>query len=163
MWKKRKNFFGYWSVWKRNSSAKKDVGPKLFSFLYLGGDISVLYEALYIRNKIKPKVLAGGADYIFRSVVKSNPAGTSEYLLCDDCDCESLGWDEYDTKNDFCFPESKTTKLINFAKSLKEPSINFVSAIGYLIVIIFAVELIDTSLHKNDAKIYDKLKEINNK
>ena len=55
------------------------------------------------------------------------------------------------------------TKKIIFAKSLKEPFIDFICAIGTLITIILVIELIDNSLHKNDEKIYDKLKEINNK
>ena len=163
VWERRRDFFGYWSVWKRNPSAKSNVGPELFSFLYLGGDISLLYEALYIRNNTKPKFLVGDSDNTFRRVVKSNSAGTSEYLLCDECDYESLGWDEYDTKNDLCFPVPIQTKLINFVKSLEKPFVDFICGIGTIIAIAVAAGVIDDFFHKNDEKIYDKLKEINNK
>ena len=88
--------FGHWSIWKRKADFPPEHGPEYFSFLYLGGEMSAVYQALYTRNNLKPKVLAiiqpgafGGEwecvtsdNSFFKRVVKANPAGVPDYLLC---------------------------------------------------------------------------------
>ena len=88
--------FGHWSVWRRKPAFPPEHGPEAFSFLYLGGELNACYQALYIRNAIRPKVLAiiqpgsgfggnwnhtEGNRSFFKCVVQSNPAGMPEYLL----------------------------------------------------------------------------------
>lgn len=87
--------FGHWSVWQRDESADNDVGPEIFSFFFLAGEMSAVYQGLYIRNNIAPKILSiiqpgtmGGEwecvtsdNSFFKKVVKANPAGMPEYLL----------------------------------------------------------------------------------
>lgn len=87
--------FGNWSIWKRLSGFGEEHGPIYFSLLYFCAEMSALYQGLYIRLKIAPKVIAliqpgamGGeweypidADSFFKKVVDSNPAGLPQYLL----------------------------------------------------------------------------------
>lgn len=89
--------FGLWSIWKRAPGFPPEHGPEAFSFLYCGGEMSCVYQALYNRNFIKPKVLviiqpgsgfggnwefAEGNGSFFKRVVQHNFAGIPEYLLC---------------------------------------------------------------------------------
>lgn len=87
--------FGHWSVWERNEDASPEVGPRRFSFFYLGGEMSAIYQGLYCRLGIAPKILAiiqpgamGGEwervtsnESFFKQVVSANPAGLPQYLL----------------------------------------------------------------------------------
>lgn len=50
--------FGHWSIWKRRPNRDERVGPRLFSFLFLGGEAVAAYQGLYERNGIVPKVMA---------------------------------------------------------------------------------------------------------
>jgi len=82
-------------VWQRDESADNDVGPEIFSFFFLAGEMSAVYQGLYSRNNIAPKILsiiqpgAMGGEWecvtsdnsFFKKVVKANPAGMPEYLL----------------------------------------------------------------------------------
>lgn len=50
--------FGHWSIWRRKAKRGEHVGPRLFSFLFLGGEALACYEGLYSRNGMTPKVMA---------------------------------------------------------------------------------------------------------
>jgi hypothetical protein len=87
--------FGHWSVWRRNQDFELSIGPDIFSFFFLSGEMSAVYQGLYCRLSISPKILAiiqpgamGGEwecvssdDSFFKRVVKSNKAGFPEYLI----------------------------------------------------------------------------------
>ena len=87
--------FCHWSVWRRKRNLSHSHGPEAFSFLFVCGEMSAVYQGLYTNNGMKPKVLAiiqpgcmGGEwenpesdDSFFRKVVRANPAGMPEYLL----------------------------------------------------------------------------------
>ncbi len=87
--------FAHWSVWERQPDFPSTHGPDLFSFIHIGGEMSSVYQALYTRNNLKPKVLAiiqpgafGGEwecvpsdQSFFKKVVKANSAGMPDYLL----------------------------------------------------------------------------------
>lgn len=87
--------FGHWSVWSRREEFPPEHGPEAFSLMYLGGEMSAVYQGLYLRNEIKPMVLAliqpgafggeweaaGSNSSFFHKVVRSNPAGLPDYLL----------------------------------------------------------------------------------
>jgi hypothetical protein len=87
--------FGHWSVWQRKPEYSESTGPYVFSFLFLGGEMSAVYQGLYCRLSIAPKILAiiqpgalggewehaGADDSFFKTVVKSNRAGLPEYLI----------------------------------------------------------------------------------
>ncbi len=111
--------FAHWSVLERLSDFPSTHGPDLFSFLYIGGEISAVYQALYIRNNIKPKVLVvitscvsedswglGSVreDSFFKKVVKANPAGMPDYLI-DGHDSIVARWKEYKGEKVIQFPE----------------------------------------------------------
>jgi hypothetical protein len=83
--------YGHWSIWQRTASADPAAGPELFSFFFLSGEISAIYQGLYTRLAIAPKVLAiiqpgtmGGEwenscsdQSFFKQVVRSHTAGRS--------------------------------------------------------------------------------------
>ncbi len=110
--------FGHWSVWERKADFSSEHGPQLFSFLYMGGEMSAVYQALYTRNNLKPKVLAivtpgsfGGEwesvatdESFFKKVVKANPAGMPDYLLSNKRDGE-VCWQEYKGDRLILLPE----------------------------------------------------------
>ena len=87
--------FGQWTIWKRQPQFGSEHGPLYFSLLYFCGEMSALYQGLYMRLNIAPKVIAliqpgamGGewerpvsADSFFKQVVDANPAGLPRYLL----------------------------------------------------------------------------------
>ena len=87
--------FGHWSVWQKNADSKEVDSPNRFSFLYFAGEMSAIYQGLFCRLAIAPKILAiiqpgamGGEwegvtsdDSFFKEVVASNAAGMPEYLL----------------------------------------------------------------------------------
>jgi hypothetical protein len=89
--------FGHWSVWARREEKGEEFGPALFSFFYLGGENSALYQGLYNRTGIAPRILAiiqpgggcggGGWEQIdrqesfFHEVVAANSGGLPPYLL----------------------------------------------------------------------------------
>lgn len=50
--------FAHWSIWQRKKNRGEQVGPRLFSLLFLGGEALASYEGLYRRNGVTPKVLA---------------------------------------------------------------------------------------------------------
>lgn len=114
--------FGHWSIWQRNHETK--VGPDMFSFLFFAGEMSAIYQGLYCRLSIAPKILAiiqpggamGGAwecvtdnNSFFKSIVKSNPAGMPEYLLYGGIGISSYYeepcWNEYEGERLFRLPE----------------------------------------------------------
>lgn len=55
---KRCNPFGHWSIWHRHETRGEWVGPRLFSFLFIGGEAIASYQGLYLQNRITPKVMA---------------------------------------------------------------------------------------------------------
>lgn len=85
--------FGHWSIWQKDDP--KADGAELFSFFYLGGEMNAIYQGLYCRLAIRPKILAiiqpgaiGGEwegvtsdESFFKKVVSSNSAGFPDYLL----------------------------------------------------------------------------------
>ncbi len=88
--------FGHWSVWQRSADFGESHGPDMFSVLYFAGEMSAIYQGLFCRLGIAPKILAiiqpggglGGGwenpdrdDSFFKKVVGSNRAGMPEYLL----------------------------------------------------------------------------------
>lgn len=114
--------FGHWSVWKRKADFPPEHGPAVFSFLFLGGEMSAVYQALYTRNKLKPKVLAiiqpgcmGGEwesvtceSSFFKRVIQANPAGIPDYLLFGGFGrgfYENPCWQEYEGKRLVQLPE----------------------------------------------------------
>jgi len=56
--RKRCKPFGHWSVWQRKDTHSDLAGPRLFSFLFLGGEGLACYEGMYRRNDITPKAIA---------------------------------------------------------------------------------------------------------
>ena len=116
--------FGHWSVWTRKPNFPSEHGPDAFSFLYLGGEMSAVYQALYNRNAIKPKVLAiiqpgsgfgGGWEHteaqnsFFKRVVQANPEGMPEILLAGGFGSSSFYeepcWKEYQGERLIQLPE----------------------------------------------------------
>ena len=107
--------FGHWAILKRDEDRDDSHGPRLVSILYFGGEMSAIYQGLYCRLKVAPKVLAiiqpgaiGGewecvtrSDSFFHKVVASNPAGMPAYLLyggmrgCDADPYSAPCWNEY--------------------------------------------------------------------
>ena len=88
--------FGHWSVWRREEGLDDGHGAELFSFFYMGGEVSAIYQGLYNRLGLAPLVLAvvqpgGGIDgswdrldaegSFFKRVVKANRAGMPRFLL----------------------------------------------------------------------------------
>ncbi len=87
--------FGHWSIWERSPENDEKIGPKRFSFLFFAGEMSAIYQGLYNRLEIAPKVIAiiqpgaiGGEwesvaldSSFFKKIVQLNPAGMPEYLL----------------------------------------------------------------------------------
>jgi len=86
---------GHWSIWQRQMEYPDAHGPELFSFLYICGEMSRVYQALYTKLRKRPLVLAiiqpgcfGGEwertedeDSMFKRVLSANPAGMPDYLL----------------------------------------------------------------------------------
>lgn len=86
--------FGHWSIWEQIDD-RLPSQSSLFSFVYLGAEMSATYQALYSYNSLAPKILAiiqpgsfGGEwertdsdDSFFKRVVLANPAGLPQYLL----------------------------------------------------------------------------------
>ena len=114
--------FGHWSVWQRNLESKPSIGPSLFSFVFFSGEMSAIYQGLYCRLKIAPKILAiiqpgaiGGEwenvssnESFFKKVVKSNQAGFPEYLIYGGFGrgfYESPCWSEYNGNRLVQLPE----------------------------------------------------------
>jgi len=50
--------FGIWSIWRRVEERDERVGPRLFSFLFLGGEALACHDGLYRRTGVVPKVMA---------------------------------------------------------------------------------------------------------
>lgn len=50
--------FGRWSLWQRLPDFPADHGPECLSLLFFGGEMSALYQGLYNRLEIAPKVIA---------------------------------------------------------------------------------------------------------
>ncbi len=88
--------FGHWSVWDRDADREAAHGPERFSFLFFAGEMSAIYQGLFCRLGIAPRILAiiqpgsglgGGWEQtesnasFFKKVVTSNRAGMPEYLL----------------------------------------------------------------------------------
>ena len=87
--------FGHWSVWRRDEDKPASHGPDMFSLLYLGGEMSAVYQGLYCRLGISPAILAiispgalGGEwegvpsnDSFFKKSVQLNPAGMPGHLI----------------------------------------------------------------------------------
>ncbi len=87
--------FGHWSLWRRKPGLGDAHGAELFSFFYLGAEMSATYQGLYSRFEMTPLVLtviqpgAMGGEWegveqdgcFFQEVVRANPAGMPPYLL----------------------------------------------------------------------------------
>lgn len=87
--------FGHWSVWRRKPSFTKEHGSEMFSFMFFAGESSAIYQGLYNRLGIAPKILAviqpgsmGGEwesitkdDSFFKRVVRENEEGLPGFLL----------------------------------------------------------------------------------
>lgn len=115
--------FGHWSLWKRRAQLDDRHGSELFSFFYLSGEMSALYQGLYTRLKINPFILAiiqrgamGGEwecvtsdDSFFKKVVVANPGGMPAYLLYGGLSgpdfYEDSCWSEYKGKRIVQLPE----------------------------------------------------------
>lgn len=50
--------FGVWSIWRREDERNEMAGPLLFSFLFFGGEALAVYDGLYRRVGVVPKVMA---------------------------------------------------------------------------------------------------------
>ncbi|EKD25920.1 MAG: hypothetical protein ACD_79C01444G0003 [uncultured bacterium] len=50
--------FVHWSIWKRNKGKNDSHGPEFFSLLFVGCESTFVYQALYLRLKIIPKIIA---------------------------------------------------------------------------------------------------------
>ena len=105
--------FGHWSVWRRLPGFDDSHGPEGFSLFYLGGEMSAIYQGIYIRLNTAPKMLAiiqpgaiGGEweavpdpKSFFHHVVTSNPGGMPEFLIYGGFGRKSYYqkpcWDEY--------------------------------------------------------------------
>jgi hypothetical protein len=97
----------YWTIWKRVQLSNSNYeGPEYFSLLYIQSEMNKVYQRLYTRLNIKPKVLylhnpgMGFWDmredkrssdnntyylhYFFEKVLEKNPAGLPEYLFSDE-------------------------------------------------------------------------------
>lgn len=114
--------FIHWSVWERLSSAGPEAGAKRFSFLFFAGEMCEVYQSLYCKSMIAPRILAlvqpgtmggewesvGQADSTFKKVVVSNTAGFPEYLLFGGFGkgfYETPCWSEYDGERIVQLPE----------------------------------------------------------
>lgn len=105
-------FFCYWSIWQRNSVSKNS--SEFFSVLFIAEEICIVYEALYCRLSVAPKILyifrpgCRGGEWermwanqsFFKKVVKLNSSGMPEYLYNRYLDNinefdEKPCWDEY--------------------------------------------------------------------
>lgn len=87
--------FAHWSVWRRMPGFPSSHGPRGFSLFFIGGEMSVVYQGLYCRLAVAPRVLtiiqpgvqqgASSAEDAglsrLRSVALSNMAGLPDYLL----------------------------------------------------------------------------------
>jgi hypothetical protein len=88
--------FCEWLVFERDADRSDDHGPSRFSLLFLCADGVAAFQALYVGNRVSPRMLAilqpghafGGnwtnfcdENKIFARTVLSNPAGVPEYLL----------------------------------------------------------------------------------
>ena len=85
--------FGHWSIWQKEDPDAD--GAELFSFFYLAGEMNAIYQGLYHRLNIVPKILAiiqpgaiGGEwecvpndKAFFHKVVKKHPSGMPPYLI----------------------------------------------------------------------------------
>lgn len=110
--------FAIWCVLERNSELTDVHGPARLSFLYICGDGSATYQALYYSNQLTPKVICiiqpghgfgcNWTDFtdpnkIFARSVLNTPSGLPEYLLYG-------GWGESDFyKHKSCWPDVYTT------------------------------------------------------
>jgi len=100
-----KQAYAHWSVWKRTPEHGESHGPLHFSFLFLGWEARAAFEALYILNKKKPKIITiispGNAPLGVRSEFKrrvmENPVGTPDYLLCNGGRQPRTRWPQYGT------------------------------------------------------------------
>jgi hypothetical protein len=76
----RKQPLGYalWSIFERRQDFGPDHGPNRLSLLFVGGEALAVYEALYVRNKVAPKVVAiihCGIGWGFVCTELANPDG----------------------------------------------------------------------------------------
>ncbi len=94
--KRGPRFWGHWSVWQRENGLMDDHGAEMFSFLYICGEMSTIYQGLYNRLSIMPLVVAiiqpgggmGGGwenpendNSFFKKVVTGNQGGLPKFLL----------------------------------------------------------------------------------
>jgi len=112
-WKTSASPFGHWSVWQRQSGLDQHHGPPAFSLLYITGEMSLVYQALYFVNQISPAVLVliqpgsmGGEWEVaqangsfFHQVVRAHHGGMPGYLFHGGYGSEEAYrqacWDEY--------------------------------------------------------------------
>ncbi len=85
--------FASWTVFERNSALSDSHGPLRFSLLFIRAEAVAAYQAIYISNKIRPKMFAilrpgvgfGGNfsnfDDVLLSVMKTNLAGMPPWLM----------------------------------------------------------------------------------
>jgi len=109
---------GHWTIWQRLKEYPETHGPELFSFLYVYGEMSKVYQALYTKYRKRPLVLAiiqpgcfGGEwertedeDSMFKKVLSANPAGMPDFLLYG-----GYGGDWFDTP---CWKEYEGKRLV---------------------------------------------------
>ena len=90
---RRSQPFGHWSIWQKEDP--NTDGAELFSFFYLAGEMNAVYQGLYHRLNVVPKILAiiqpgaiGGEwegvahqGSFFHKVVESHPSGMPPYLI----------------------------------------------------------------------------------
>ncbi len=89
--------FAIWSILERSEAYDDTHGPRRFSLLYVGADGVESFAAMYWGNNVAPAVVAviqpgdpclgnrarlEDPDGIFARLVRDNPAGPAEYLLC---------------------------------------------------------------------------------
>ncbi len=109
--------FAIWSIHERDKSRGEDHGPERFSFLFICGDGTATYQALYHEHPFLPDVVAiiqpghgfgcnwtdyTNPDLIFARSVLKHPFGIPKFLLSDGC---MRGHED----NTCCWPEYATT------------------------------------------------------
>lgn len=123
MMERQAKTFGHWSIWQRDEDRDDTHGSEYISLLYFAGEMSAIYQGLYIRLKIAPLVLSiiqpgtmGGEwenvtsnNSFFKRVINANTAGLPKYLLYGGFGGEqfytSPCWSDYDKNRLTILPE----------------------------------------------------------
>ena len=87
------NSFAQWTIFERLEGFGDEYGPKRFSLFFIRGEGAATYQALYVYNKVLPKVLAiirpglgcGGNysdfEHVLLATMKMHSKGLPEKLL----------------------------------------------------------------------------------